>query len=422
MIKSIDKTKYVFVMALLLLTMHIAAAQQLSIEEAWRLGRENYPAIKKYNLIKAVNDYTLQNAAKAYLPQFSANAQATWQTEVTRIPVAVPGIKEMNKDQYRIQAEANQLIYDGGAVKAQQALQSANTAVQLQSIEVAMHTIKERITEIYFGILLMDEQLAQQKLRTEVLESTLKKAEAALANGVSYRSNVQELKAELLNAQMAVHEIKTDQRGYKDMLAKLLGTTIHEETIFVKPATVNVPGEINRAELKLYDLQKTVYDTQKKKLQSDWLPKISAFVQGGYGRPGLNMLDNNFAPYAIGGVRLSFPVSNLYTRENNLKIIELNKQQLEADREAFILNTDINLQKQASEIEKYESLIREDDKIIELRKSVTASAQAQLDNKVITVTEFITKLNAEYAARQTKYLHQLQLLKAKYNYNNTSGN
>lgn len=422
MIKSIDKTRHVFVMTLLLATIHIAAAQQLSLEEAWRLGRENYPAIKKYNLIKAVNDYTLQNAAKAYLPQFSANAQATWQTEVTRIPVAIPGIKEMNKDQYRLQAEATQLIYDGGAVKAQQALQSANTAVQLQGIEVAMHTIKERITEIYFGILLMDEQLAQQKLRTEVLESTLKKAEAALANGVSYRSNVQELKAELLNAQMVAHEIKTDQRGYKDMLAKLLGATIHEETTFVKPATVNVSDEINRAELKLYDLQKAVYDTQKKKLHSDWMPKISAFVQGGYGRPGLNMLDNNFSPYAIGGIRLSFPVSNLYTRENNLKIIELNKQQLEADREAFILNTDINLQKQASEIKKYESLILEDDKIIEIRKSVTASAQAQLDNNVITVTEFITKLNAEYAARQTKYLHQLQLLKAKYNYNNTSGN
>lgn len=398
-------------------------AQSLTLEEAHNLARKNYPAIKKYDIIKKTTDFTLQNVSKAYLPQVSVSGQATYQSDVTSIPVAMQGIEEMSKDQYKIQAEISQLIYDGGNIQAQRELIKANEAVQEQSIEVAMQNVNERITDIYFGILMLDEQLKQNNLRRESLNSALKKAEAAYANGVSFRSNVNELKAEILNVDMGDIELKSNQKAYKDMLGEMIGTNIHENYTFSFPDNISVEElALNRPEIKLYDLQKNVYDAQKKKYNTDWMPKVSAFVNGGYGRPGLNMLDNNFSPFAIGGIRFTFPINSLYTYKNNIKIAELNQQQLDIDKENFILNNNLQLKQKERDIEKYALLINEDDKIIELRQSVTQSAQAQLDNNVITVSEFISKLNAEHLARQTKYLHQLQLLKAKYNLSTTLGN
>lgn len=417
-------------MRLLKLTLLLAAigintcfAQTLTLEDAFELARKNYPAIQKNELIKKATDFSLQNVSKAYLPQVSVSGQATYQSEVTSIPLNMPSIQEMSKDQYRIQAEVSQLLYDGGNIQAQKDLIKANEAVQEQAIEVTMQNVNEKITDMYFGVLMLDEQLKQNNLRRESLNSALKKAEAAYANGVSYKSNVNELKAELLNVDMSDIEIKSNQQAYKDMLGEMIGQNITEAQTFTFPQNISTEAlTLNRPEVKLYDLQKNVYEVQKKKYNAEWMPKVSAFVQGGYGRPGLNMLNNDFSPFAIGGIRFSFPINSLYTYKNNIKIAELNQQQLEVDKENFIVNNNLQLKQKQREIEKYQALINEDDKIIELRQSVTQSAQAQLDNNVITVSEFIAKLNAEHLARQTKYLHQLQLLKSKYNLSKTLGN
>ncbi len=421
MIKSIDKKMKILLVFCSLGFVVNAGAQQLSLDEAYTLAKTNYPVIKNRDLIKQSTVYSLQNAGKAYLPQVSINGQATYQSEVTKIPVTMPGVKEMSKDQYKLVGEVSQLLYDGGTVNAQREFLKANEAVQLQNIEVAMQSVKERVTDMYFGILLMEEQLAQNKLRKESLNAALKKAEAAYANGVSFKSNVNELKAEVLNVDMNATEIKADQNAYKDMLSQMIGKAVDERTVLIKPATLPDFNEINRPETKLYDLQKNIFDAQRKKLQSGWLPKISAFAQGGYGRPGLNMLSDKFEPFAMGGIRFTFPLNSIYTFNNNLKINEINQQQLDADKEIFLLNTNATLKKQLRDQQKFEALITDDDKIIELREEITKSARAQLDNNVITVSEFINKLNAEYQARQMKYLHQLQLLKAKYNFSNTSG-
>ncbi len=401
---------------------HTAFAQDFSLEEAWRSARTNYPLIKKYDLIKKSTDYSLQNANKAYLPQFSIGGQATYQSDVTRIPANIPGVKEISKDQYKLQGELSQLLYDGGTSHAQKEIVKAGELAQLQNIEVNMLSVKERVTDIYFGILLLEEQLAQNKIRRETLSASLKKAEAAYANGTSYKSNVNELQAELLNVDMNAKELSSDNKAFRDMLGLLTGKTIDENTRLSKPVSFRPDENINRPELKLFDLQKSVYDAQKKKLQADWMPRLSAFVQGGYGRPGLNMLDNNFNLFAMGGLRLAFPINNLYNWKNNVKMTELNKRQLDTDKEIFMINTKTTLQKQLRDQEKFTALLGEDDKIIALRQEVMKAAEAQLDNQVITVSEFINKLNAANLASQTKFLHELQLLKSIYTYQNAAGN
>lgn len=407
---------------LVLLLPQILSAQILTLNEAFELADKNYPAIQKNQLIKKSTEYSLQNASKAYLPQFSINGQATYQSEVTKIPIDMPGIKELSKDQYKIQGELSQLIYDGGTVNASKELIKANDAVQQQSIAVTMQSVKERITEMYFGVLLLEEQLKQNQLRKESLNSALKKAEAAYENGVSFKSNVNELKAEVINVNAADIEIKNNQQVYKDMLAKIIGRQIDESTKFSYPSDITTNDINNRPELKLFDLQKNIYEAQKKKLSAEWMPKLSAFVQGGYGRPGLNMLEDKFSPYAIGGIRLIFPINSLYTYKNNLKIAELYQKQLDVDKENFILNNNLQTTQQQKAIEKYQQLLNEDDKIIMLRQEVTKAAEAQLENNVITVSEYINKLNAEHLAKQNKYLHQLQLLQSKYNLYNNLGN
>ena len=405
----------------LLFFSQLVFSQTLTLEEAFQLARQNYPLVQKQGLIQQSTKYSLENASKAFLPQLSFSGQATYQSDVTRIPVAMPGVKEMSKDQYRVQGEVSQLIYDGGAIKNQKDLLKANEAVHLQNVEVSLNSLKERIAQLYFSVLLFDAQLKQRDIFKQNLSSALKKTEENLKEGTTFKSSVNELKAEIINADITEIEIRSDRKGYKDMLALLIGRPLGDETQFMVPAQPVIAETLNRPELKLFDLQKKAIDVQEQKLQTDWMPRVSAFAQGGYGRPGLNMLDNNFSPFAIGGVRFSFPLGSLYTLKNNKAIMNINRKQVEADRETFILNTRASLQKENADVAKYRELMKQDDEVIALREEVTKSAQAQLANGVITTNEYINKLNAENLARQMKNLHMVQLLKAQTNYQTIAG-
>lgn len=408
----------------LLFTGIMAGAQQITLDECYTLARQNYPLSRKAALLKESSGYNIHNAAKAFLPQVSIGGQATYQTEVTSFPVKIPNmsIPELSKDQYRIQAEVSQLIYDGGMVKSQQELIKANEAVQLQQTEVSLNSLKERVAQLYFAVLLYDAQLNQRQLLKENLNAAIAKANAALKNGTTYKSTVTELQAEILNTDATDTEIRLDRKGYITMLSQLIGKPIDEQTHFVKPAATPANAPIARPELHLFDLQKKVFDSQEKKLRSDWMPKISAFAQGGYGRPGLNMLKDEFRPFAIGGIRFTLPLSGLYTYKNNKALLENSRRQVELERETFLLNTKMALDKENADMQKYRELIKKDDEIIALRESVAKAARAQLDNGVITTSDYINKLNAENLARQMKNLHEIQLQKALHNFQNINGN
>jgi outer membrane protein TolC len=400
----------------------LCVAQTLTLEEVFQLARQNYPLIQKQDLIQQSTKYSLENAAKLFLPQFTINGQATYQSEVTQIPINMPGVKALSKDQYRLQGEISQLIYDGGIIKNQKELLKANEAVQLQNTEVNLYAVKEKMAQLYFSILLFDAQLKQSNILKQNLIAALKKAEANLKEGIVFKSTVNELKAEILNTEMSETELRSDRKSYKEMLALFIGKSLNDDAEFIMPQQAEISQkEIKRPELKLFDLQKNTLNLQEQKLKTNWHPRLSAFVQGGYGRPGLNMLNNNFSTWAMGGLRLNFPLNSLYTLKNDKTILDLNRKQIEKDEEIFLLNTKVSLQKENNDIEKYQELIRHDDKMILLREEIAKSAEAQLANGVITTSEYINKLNAENLARQMKNLHIIQLLKAKTDYQITVG-
>ncbi|MFB6457855.1 TolC family protein [Chitinophaga sp. Hz27] len=412
---------------LLLLPSYAAWSQALTIEQCYSMARENYPLIKRYDLIKATGKYSLSNAGKVYLPQVNFSGQATYQSDVVNAADLLPAnlgvsFPSFSKDQYKLVGEVQQTIFDANASHYQKELIKANTAADQQNLEVSLYTVRERINQFYFSILLMDEQLKQNDIRTSDLNSAIAKVEAAYRNGAAYRSNVDELKAELSNARSSDIQFRSNRSAYMKMLGVFIGKELDDNTKLVTPDEQPVPTDIHRPELTWYQYRRKTMDVQELQLKSDYLPRFNAFFQGAYGRPTLNFLSNDFGWWYMTGLRMSWNLGSLYSLKNNKHIIENNRKSVAIEEETFLYNTNISLIQQREELKKFHAMIAEDQEAITYRSSVKQSAKAQLENGVITVHDYINQLNAENQARQTLILHQLQLLQAGYQYKYTSGN
>jgi outer membrane protein TolC len=412
----------------LLLITNISMAQDtagLTLQEAYSMSQQNYPIIKQKNLVRQTADLNISNLSKGYLPQLSLSGQATYQSDVTKVNVPIPGfeIPSPGKDQYKALADVNQVIYDGGAIKQQKVFQQLNSEVEDQKIEVELYKLKERINQLYLGILYIDEQQKQVELIKQDIQNGIKRVEAQVNNGVAFRSNLDVLKAELLKTDQRSIELKASRKGMVATLSLFLNKELRED-VMLEPPTVSPPAlnsEVQRPEIKLYNNQVRLLEQQNALIQSKNLPKASLFVQGGYGRPGLNMLDNNFDFFYIGGVRLNWALNGLYTQKKEKQLVKVNQRIVDIRKETFLLNTNTELKQQQSNIEKLEQLIVSDNGIIELRKSVKDAARAQLENGVITANDYLREVNAEDQARQTLITHQLQLLQAQINYQTILG-
>lgn len=398
-----------------------AQVNSITLDSCYVLAKKNYPLVKQHELIAKSNEYTLGNIAKGYLPQLDINGQATYQSDVTQFPKSIPGIKTLSKDQYKIYAEANQVIYDGGVLKQQKKLQEANAIVDEQQLEVELYKLKDRINQLYFGILLIDEQLKQIVLTRRDIQLGLDKTNAQISNGTALQSNADILKAQLLKTDQQTIELNSNRKAFTDMLGLFVNRPLDENTIFIKPENITSSGEISRPELLMYDERNKIFDVQNNLLTAKNTPKISFFVQGGYGRPAFNILSNNFDPFYIGGLRFIFPLSEFYTIKNERNLISINKQNIDVQRNTFLFNTQLAIKQQSASITKLQAFLKTDNEIISLRTNVKKAALAQLENGVLNSSDYLREVNAEDAARQDKILHEIQLLMAQYNERNITG-
>lgn len=415
-----------FLLAVLLLPAGLFAQslQKITLTEAYELSQKNYPAVKQKDLVKQTAAISLENLQKGFLPQFSLSGQATYQSDVTKVPFSLPGltIESPSKDQYKLVADVSQLIYDGGMTKEQKALQQLNATVEDQKVEVELYKLKERINQLYLSILYLDEQLKQVDLVKTDIQIGIKRVEAQVQNGVAFKSNLNMLKAELLKTEQRAIEVKSSKKGLLDALSLFIGRELAAQVQLEKPVSAGiVANEIARPELKLYSEQQKFIGQQEKLITAKNLPRASLFAQGGYGRPGLNMLLNEFDFFYIGGLRLNWSLGGLYTKKKEKEQVTINKKMVEVQKEAFLLNTSSQLKQQQAEIDKLQQLLVSDNEIISLRKSVTEAAKAQLENGVITANDFLKEVNAEDQARQTLITHQVQLLQAQINYQTILG-
>ena len=398
----------------------------LTLEQCYELARQNFPLIKQKDLIAQSKEYSIANVHSGNLPQVTLIAQATYQSDVTKVSIdnpAFPKIQPLSKDQYKIYAEINQSLYDGGAIKRSSALQEANAQAEDQKIEVELYKIRDRINQLYFGVLLLDQQQNQISLLQKDIKVSQAKVKASIENGVAFRMNADILEAELLKTDQRIIEIKASRRAFIEMLSLFIDQTLSETVSLQEPLNIEIQAsdDISRPELSLFNYQRQLVRGQYELTTSRTQPRAGLFLQAGYGKPGLNMLKNEFAPYAIGGLRLSWNLSGFYNSSREKQMLDINTRSIDTQQELFMLNTKVSLRQTSAEVNKLEDLIRIDEQLIQLRTKIKSTAQAQLDNGVITANDFLRELNAEDQAKQNLLLHKTQLSMASYSYQNISG-
>ena len=389
--KTMNMQRIAFLFWIFVLPLCSQTNNSLALEDCYKLAKQNYPLVKQRELIEKSKDYSVQNAGKGYFPQLNINGQASYQSAVTQIPIQIPGmnIPSLSKDQYKLYGEINQPLYDGGLVKSQKLIQETNAGVELQKLDVELYKLKERINQLFFGILMMDEQLKQVELLKKDLQSAVAKTEASIANGIAFKNNLDILKVEQLKIEQRAIEYKANRSAYLQMLGLFLNQALDVNTQLLKPQNKLASQNISRPELLLFDQQKKNVDLQNDVLRSRVLPKFNLFLQAGYGRPALNMLSNTFESYYIGGLRLNWSLSGLYTLKNDKAILDLSRKNIDLQKELFIYNTNLSLKQQSAEVQKLSELLRSDDEIITLRSRIKTTSSAQLANGVISSNDYV---------------------------------
>lgn len=396
----------------------------LTLDTCYALAEQHYPLVRQRELIARSREYTLSSISRGSLPQVSIMGQATYQSDVTQLPISLPGmdIPVIPKDQFRIYGEINQPLTDLITIRQNREAREASIRIQEQNLEAELYQVKERINQLFFGVLLLDGQIRQSELFRKDITTAMARVQAAIDFGTELQSNLDKLKAELLKAEQRTIELKAGRAAFLSMLGMFTGQPLEESTALAKPARIHTSDEIRRPELKVFDLEKHSFDIQSKLITTRNLPKFGLFFQGGFGRPSpVNLFTENLEPYYIGGLRLNWSLSSFYTSPKERELIAIGEHMTDARKETFLFNTRLSLEQIRNEVERLRELVRSDEQIIALRTSVKEASHVQLENGVITVNDFLREANAEDLARQSKVLHEIQLLMAQHDYRTTAG-
>lgn len=403
-----------------------AASSGQSLEECRHLAREHYPEIRQYDLIAQTEQYNLSNAARAWIPQVTLSGQATYQSATPTYPEAFNTILQANgiemagisRDQYKIAVDVSQHIWDGGKSKADKAIAEAEAEEQRSRVDVSLYDLQSRVDNLYFGILLLDERKAQTEALIEVLASNLARLQAYYKNGVAMQADVDAVEAELLTARQTLVQVESSRASYRRMLEIFIGQPLAAENL-ERPAMPQLQSRTSaRPELALFEAQESKLEAQRKAINASLMPRFSAFAQGYYGYPGLDMfksmVSDKWTPNAIVGVRMSWNIGAFYTKRNNLEKLNAAEKQIAVQRDVFLFNTQMQITQDDGEIARLRQAIADDSRIVELRRRVRMAAESQLKNGVIDATDLLRKISDETAAALARSTHEIELLQATY--------
>jgi len=404
----------------------IQTFSQLSIEECYEKARANYPLVKQYGLIELARDYNFSNAAKAWLPQVQLSAKASYQSDVTKIPInfsqipipqlAAMDIPELSKDQYGATIEVSQTLWDGGATEARRKVIAASAEAEKADLEVSLYAVKERVNQLFFGILMCDALLEQNRLFQDELQRNLEQIAALAKSGLANQADIDAVRVEQLKAKQNFTQVSHNRKAYLQMLAAFIGENLDENTLLQKPnAEFANSTEILRPELSFFDSKLLSLDASQNEIKADLMPKFGLFLTGGYGNPGLNMFKDGFSAYYIGGVRLSWNIGGFYTFKNRQNLLNTNRNTVAIQRETFLFNTSLNKSSKENEIDKYREMLKLDEEIIKLRNSMKLATESKVANGTANVTDLMREVIAEELAKQNKIMHETEMLQTIYN-------
>ena len=399
------------------------AQQKITLDDCYDLVNKNYPLAKQTDLLLQKSAFEIESLNKGKLPKIDLNGQATYQSAVTGLPISLPNVTPLNKDQYRATLDVNQLLYNGGMIDANSKLKESQTKTQQQQVAVNLYQIKTKINQLYFSVLLVQERKAILIVKQEQLNAKIKEVKSGVKFGAILPASEKVLEAENLKIKQQIIEIQFDKKRFLENLATLTFSAIDENTILEKPVFLNEnSNEANRPELKLFDLQNEQIEVSKDIISKNNLPKLNAFGQAGYGNPGLNMLDNSFQTFYMVGLKANWNVFDWNKSKTEKQVLSISSAIISSEKETFLLNNNVQLQEMENEISKTESILKIDSDIIDLREYIVKSADAQLKNGVITSSEYLVELTNLYDSKTNQKLHEIQLAFAKANYQTVKGN
>ena len=398
------------------------AQQKVTLNDCYNLVENNYPLVKQHQLLAQQNQIDKKIIFNSKLPQFNIDAQATYQSDVVEVPIPNSNIESLSKDQYRATFSVNQLIYNGGLTNAALKVKLGQLKTKQKQLDANIYQLKTQINQLYFSILLTQETYKLLEAKKRQLQSKLKEVKSGIKYGVLLPASDSVLEAELLKIKQQFIEVESRKSSLIETLSSLIGQSLSGLTEFEVPLIkTQLQNEINRPELDLFQFKKEEINNQKMLISKQNAPKLNGFATGGYGNPGLNMLDNSFQPFYTIGVKLHWNVFDWNTNKRKQETVAINKDIIENETEIFKLNTNIELNKQQQEIRKISAFINSDLEIIILREKVLKTIDAQLKNGVITSSTYITEFTNLFEAENTLLKHRIQIQLAKENYNIIKG-
>jgi outer membrane protein TolC len=395
-----------------------------SLEQLRAAARENYPEFKQKALSQQGYDLEIEKLKTLLYPKLNFGLQASWQSAVTSIEIPGYDIKSQPRDQYKAYVDVNQVVYDGGLMSRQLAFKDAQQEVEQQKIETNLQKVQEQVDFLYFSGLLLQAQAEQLQLVRTTIENKLKQVRGAIANGVTLESNAWLLEAELVKNEQQQTEVLAQRQSLTRMLAEWTGLAVDADTKLESPKEKDLPLKptISRQELKLFALQHHAVDLGIAAIDAKYRPKVFAFSQLGFGRPGLNFLDTQFRPWMVAGVRLSWDIYDWGAGRIEKETLALQKELVKVQQDAFKRQTDLGLIQVDEDLMKLKKLLQQDDDMIRLRGKIRDISSAQLDNGVITATEYLDRVNEETGAVLAKKLHEIQVLMTQAKYGYITGN
>ena len=424
--------KFRAIWGLAVMLLSVSADAQLTLDECQQMASDNYPLLQKYDLVRQTTEYTIKNIQRGYWPQLSLGGQVSYQSEVTDLPdvfshllsESSPNYKGMAKDQYQIALDLNQVIWDGGHIKARRDLAASDAEVQVAQADVEMYAIRSRVNELFFGILLLDEKIRLNETLQTLLLDNCRMLETRKMHGTAMESDVDVMRAEYLEARQDLTALRSMRKSYRQMLAIFIGKDTASVINLQKPAA-SLPQTFDnrRPELNLYAMQMQQTEAQSRLLNVGLRPKLSLFAQGVYGYPGYDMFDSMFDHdlklNGIVGIRFSWNIGRLYTFKTDKHKLELTRKQIETAREIFLFNNNLQSVREREAVNQYHQMMEEDFDIIRLRTSVRQAAEAKLQHGVIGVNDLLQEITKENRARIHHSLHEMEMLKNIYELKHT---
>jgi len=398
----------------------------LKLNDCYDRVFEKYPNAYQKIIYENASGLKLKNLDVNYLPQISFKGQATYQSEVTKMNIPIPTIKtpEMSKDRYQLTLDVKQLLWDGGTTVALKDVEEKQLSSDKQKIEVELYGLRQKVNDLYFSVLLLQEKKNINMVYYEDVKSKITEINSKIENGVLPKNNLYILQAQLLQIEQEIESIDADRNASLKMLSEMMENNIDNRTVLSlpNPSTDNyevAPGE--RPEYRMFELQKIQFNAMQSTVDSRIMPKLSAFGQAGYGRPGLNMLDNTFQPFYTVGLSVAWNPVNWNSNKNEIQIYEANKKMIDRQKETFDKNLKVTLEKYKSDIDKFESLLKKDEELMNIRQKIVDIASSQLTNGTITSTTYLTELANKNQAVLSYKTHLVQLIQAKINFLTTKG-